>query len=525
VLLLLDHWPLGRWPGRPEPAGGKPASLGWLVLEKLPLFALAAGCSAITIYGHGRDGALETLEQYPLLIRVENSLVAYVAYIGKMLWPSNLAVFYPHPGAKLPLWKAAGAGLLLAGVSVAVLRERQRRPYLLVGWLWYVVTLVPVIGLVVTGGRAMADRYAYVPFVGLYLMVAWGLGELAARGSVLGRVIALAAALGLAACTVLASIQVGYWHDGKALWEHTLKATDDNYLAHTYLGIHLVDEAGRAAAANQFREAAAKKMASAYHFREAVRINPAVPEGHYHLAKVLEDESETLASQGKMTEAQQKADDALDQYREAVRLRPQAWPLRTALGEALEQRGIALEQRSRRREISKEERADLYQMAGAWYQEASVEYQEAVRLDPSNPIAHCNLGTILARQRNYEAAIEHFREAVRLNPELDRAHHDLAEALRNQGHWPEAVVEYREALRINSNSEQAYFNLGLTLGHLGDLEGAIASMEQALRLAEARKRSRLAEEIRNKWLPEYEKQLLLRRQNSAGALEKRSKGS
>jgi Flp pilus assembly protein TadD len=498
VLLLLDYWPLGRWAGHPGPAGGMPASARWLILEKLPLFALAVGCSAITIYGHGRDGALESLERYPLLVRVENSLVAYVAYLGKLFWPSNLAVFYPHPGANLPLWKAAGAGLLLAGLSAVVLRERQRRPYLLVGWLWYVITLLPVIGLVVTGGRAMADRYAYVPFLGLYLMVAWGLGELAARGRALGRVIAMAAALGLAACALLASIQVGYWHDGKTLWEHTLKATDDNYLAHSHLGIHLVDEAGRAAAANRFREAEAKRQEAAYHFREAVRLNPDVPQGHYHLALVLDGESEVLARQGKVQEARAKADDALEQYREAVRLRPHGWEWRTALGEALEQRGKL--------------------------DDALAEYREALRLNPDNGLTHCNVGTILARQGIYDEAIEQFREALRLDPDLDRAHHDLGEALRHLGRWPEAVTEYRQALRINPDSEQAYFNLGLTLGHLGELEEAIDSMEHALRLADARKRTRMAEEIRRKWLPDYRQRLLRLRQNRAGSFGQTQRG-
>jgi tetratricopeptide (TPR) repeat protein len=487
VLLLLDYWPLGRWTGRPEPAGAMPASRRWLVLEKLPLFVLAAACSAITVYGHSRDGALETLEQYPLLVRVENSLVAYIAYIGKMLWPLNLAVFYPHPGATLPWSMVAGAGLLLAAFSVLALRERQRRPYLLVGWFWYLVTLVPVIGLVVTGGRAMADRYAYVSFLGLYLIVAWGLGELAARGPVLGRVTALAATLGLAFYTVLASIQVGYWHDGKALWKHTLEATGDNYLAHAHLGIHLAAE-GRGDEAT-------------YHFDKAVRLNPTVAEWHFNLAQALDAQAARLDEQAKRSEARLKAEEALEHYRRAVALKPQVGLLHNALGEALEQHG-------NRPEMSKEERVALRQ-------EACAEYAEAVRLDPSNTLAQCNLGTILARQRNYDEAIEHFRAALRLDPQLDRAHHGLAEALRNLGRWSEAVPEYRAALRINPELAQGYFNLGLTLGHLGELEEASACMEQALCLAEARNRSKMAEEIRSKW-SEYQR-LLLRKQRSRAA--------
>jgi Flp pilus assembly protein TadD len=473
VLLLLDYWPLGRWPGRPGPAGGVPASLGRLILEKVPLLALAMACGALTYYGHSRDGALETWEQYSLQVRVMNALVAYVAYIGKLLWPMNLAVFYPHPGTHLPLWKAAGAGVLLAGISVLVLRQRERRPYLLVGWLWYLGTLVPVIGLVVTGGRAMADRYAYVPFLGLYLILAWGLGDLAARRRVLGRVMALAATLALVACMILTWIQVSYWHDGKALWEHTLKVTGENYLAHAHLGIHLAAEG--------------KGDLAAYHFRESVRINPDSWRGHSHLAQALDAEAEKLKHQGKPAEAQEKADEALNHYRRAVELYPQLTVLHNLLGEALEKRGNL--------------------------PEACGEYREAVRLDPDNATAHCNLATALARQKRYDEAMEEYHEALRLDPDSGRAHHNLGEALCQQRRWTEAAAEYRQALRLNQESAQTYFNLGLTLCQLGELEEGVACLRQALCLAEAKKQTRLVDEIQQRLL-RFEQRVAPRPPNS-----------
>jgi tetratricopeptide (TPR) repeat protein len=498
VLLLLDYWPLGRWPGRSGPAGGVPASLGRLILEKLPLLTLAMVCGAMTFYGHSRDGAVETWEQYSLQVRVMNSLVAYVAYIGKLFWPMNLAVFYPHPGTNLPLWKAAGAGVLLAGISVLVLWQRQRRPYLLVGWLWYLGTLVPVIGLVVVGGRAMADRYTYVPFLGLYLLLAWGLGDLAARHRVFGRVLSLTATLGLAGCMILTWIQVRYWHDGKTLWEHTLKATGDNYLAHAHLGIHLVEEAGKEAAAYHFRAAEEKREMAAYHFREAVRLNPDSWRGHSHLAMVLDAEAERLKSQGKTREAQEKTEEALNHYREAVRLQPQMGVLHNILGEALEnQRHLT---------------------------EACAEYREAVRLDPDNANFHCNLATALARQDLYEEAMEEYREALRLDPDSGRAHHNLGEALRRQGRWTEAVVEYRQALRINQESSQTHFNLGLTLWQLGKLEEGVASLRQALCLAEAKKQTRLADEIQQRLL-RFEPRLAPRSPNHEETPQETPKGS
>ena len=263
VLLLLDCWPLGRMPSS--------RSLLPLVREKAPFFVLAALSSVITFWVQSHWGAV--VLSIPLKERLANALVSYVGYGAKMLWPVNLACFYPHPLDGLPLWQAAGALLLLAGVTVAVVRAGRRLPYLAVGWLWYLGTLVPVIGLVQVGAQAMADRYTYVPLIGLFVMLSWGAGSLAAKGPLPKIATAALSAALLAALLPLTWSQISHWKDSVALFEHEVRTTRNNHLAHFHLAKALEHE-GRS------EEAVA-------HYRQAIAIRPDFALGHYHLGNAL----------------------------------------------------------------------------------------------------------------------------------------------------------------------------------------------------------------------------------------------
>lgn len=304
VLLLLDYWPLGRFQfGQSSDDSNSQSheSINFsnqrslifrLVLEKAPFFALAAVSGVVTFLVQQGGGAVCSLDVLTLDIRVANAMVSYVSYMEKMIWPHHLAVFYPHPGSSLPMWQAAGAGLLLLSVSGLVVRAARRYPYLLTGWLWYLGTLVPVIGLVQVGGHAMSDRYTYVPLIGLFIIMAWSVPDLLSRWRYRNIGLALAAGALLSAFMICTTVQVRHWQNSVALFEHTLDVTANNWLAHNNMGIAL-------ARRGKFDEAIA-------HYSETLRIKP-------NYARAYNNRGIVLAVQGKTAQA-------IAHFREALTL-------------------------------------------------------------------------------------------------------------------------------------------------------------------------------------------------------------
>ena len=250
VLLLWDYWPLQRM-GAGSAAGGLPAastprSFRYLVWEKLPLFILAAADSVVTMVAQRAGNAVRTVTEVSLSARLENVFVSYVRYIGKALWPSRLAAMYPRPGNSLPAWQVVGAVVLLLLISALVLRWRDRR-YLPVGWFWFLGTLVPMIGIITVGEQTMADRYAYLPFIGLFVAAVWTLNAwtvdaVASEHRIRGVWRAGAAVLVLFILGCLTYRQLGYWHDDESLWGHALSVTERNYMAHNNLAIALAKQ-------------------------------------------------------------------------------------------------------------------------------------------------------------------------------------------------------------------------------------------------------------------------------------------
>jgi tetratricopeptide (TPR) repeat protein len=293
VLLLLDYWPLGRFAGWQKNSQVE-NTFGRCFAEKLPLLALSAAASIIVLYVQSKAALVRSVHQIPIGFRFANALLAYVRYIGKMFWPVNLGILYPYPLTEPPLWRFAAAGLLLLGVTAAVFRFSRNRRWLVVGWLWYLGTLVPVIGMVQVGLQAMADRYSYVPLIGLFIIIAWAAPELTERLRYREIVLTVSAVAVLAVLSVLACRQVSFWKDSITLFAHTVAVTKGNDIMHYNLGRLLLDRGDTEGAI--------------YHWAEAVRIKPDQPTIHKNLAVLFIRQGDT--------------DRAIYHYRQALIYRP-----------------------------------------------------------------------------------------------------------------------------------------------------------------------------------------------------------
>jgi tetratricopeptide (TPR) repeat protein len=346
VLLLLDYWPFRRFGGAGDAARLPPARL---VGEKAPLIAIAATFSALAVVAQRRGGSMTGLGALSAWNRIGHAAVAYVQYVGQTLWPSRLAVFYPFPET-VPAWQAVTAIALLLTVSVLVVRAAPRRPYLAVGWLWYLGTLTPVIGVVQVGMQAIADRYTYLPLIGLWIMLAWGATDWVRQAPRARPALATLAALATIACVVTTWRQVGHWRDSVTLFRHALAVTTDNFVAHNNLGLALV-------ARGEMGEATT-------HFAEAVRLKPSYPDARNNLGGAL-------YKQGRV-------DEAIANLSELLRHHPEYAPAHNNLGTILYAQG----------------RID----------EAIAEYEATLRLQPGHVEARRSLNAALARRERGAAA-------------------------------------------------------------------------------------------------------------------------
>jgi tetratricopeptide (TPR) repeat protein len=338
-----------------------------LVLEKLPFLILAAGSCAITWYAQQYGTAIRSLEEYPVSVRAANAIMTYAAYIGQMFWPANLGVFYPHPGDMLSpqRWQTWAAGALLIGVTIGVCAKRRTSPYLPVGWFWYLGTLVPVIGLVQVGAAARADRYTYVPLIGLFVALVWGGAELASRWGV--RTLAgVIAGLLVLTCAIRSQSQMEYWGSNMRLWEHALEVCGPSTVAHANL-------AGELMAVERYSEAIE-------HYHEALRLDPRHPEASNNLGIAL-------AKLG-------KTEEAVTQFRDAVRKNPNWARAHWNLAQGLAELGRRNPKESQYR------------------QEAILHYQEALRSDAHWAAAHAGWAELLLDDGKFEEAAQHFRAAI-----------------------------------------------------------------------------------------------------------------
>lgn len=441
VLLLFDLWPLARLHGW--------RSAVWLAVEKLPLFALSAASCLVTLLA--QKNAVRSLDQLPWDYRVLNAINSYASYLGMFVWPTDLNVLYLHPGDSLPLWRAGLAAGVLALITGIALREVRRRPYILVGWLWYLGTLVPVIGLVQVGEQAMADRYTYVPFIGIFIALAWGLPDLVAAFRLRPSVLTFPILLLLVAYVVMTRDQVYHWRDSSALWQRVLKTDPNNPVANNNFGVFVMERGDLEEAAEHFNKALQLRTGfnskasnnlglvllwqgrfeeAIPHIQRAVQHKPDMASGHQNLGLAY-------LWQGRPAEA-------LPSFRRAVELNPQSARVRFHLAYTLNALGQT--------------------------EEAQSEYQEGMKLDP-------NWIEVL----NGAAWMESTSREQRLRRGFD------------------AVLLAEEACQATGETEPRYLDtLAAAYAEVGRFNDAVRTARKARELAEASDKVELAAQISNR---------------------------
>jgi protein O-mannosyl-transferase len=424
VLLLLDYWPLRRF--TPSAPSDQVSTIGRLVREKIPFFVLTVASSLITILAHHALGMLDSVSRLPLDMRIANALVSYSRYLGRTIWPSNLAIFYPYPAA-WPMWKVVVCGLLLLAISGLVLGTARSRPWLLVGWFWFLGVLVPFSGLVQAGAQAMADRFMYIPTIGIIVALIWGMCEQAKAGGYQPSGLSVAGGAALILCIALTRRQIGYWKESETLFRHALVVTKDNWLAHNNLGAALAKK-------GQIDEAIRQ-------YQEVIRLKPDYVEAYNNLGYVLGEKGQI--------------DEAIRQFQETLRLKPDHADAHNNLGAGLVGKG----------------RID----------EAIRQLQEAIQLKPDNADAHNNLGLALARQGQTDAAIRQFQEALRLNPDYAQAHYNLGIILSVKGQVDGAISQFQEAIRLRPAYPEALSSLAGAFDGQGKYAEAIGSYRASLK--------------------------------------------
>lgn len=465
VLLLLDFWPLGRVrigqrlplisPMSSHTPPFQNAGVMRLMAEKLPLLALALFSILISLFSLQTANNLTSGPFAPsVLLRIENALVSYAVYLWKLAWPLNLAFYYPYP-ASVPLWKTASAALLIAVLSGTAIFHARKAPYLAVGWFWFLGALMPVSGLIQGGlWPALADRWAYVPTIGIFIMVAWGLPDLFLNGLRFAKPILSACAIVLLVIlSILSFHQTGHWQNNRSLYQHAIAVTSGNYVAHNNLGNVYQTEKNLEAAMAEYKK--------------ALEINPVYALAAYNLGVVMKSKGS---------------------HEEAFRFLTRALQLNPNYAKAHDMMGRVLHETGRNEEAIRyfaqaiaiepdHEKAhnnlSAVLTAMGRYDEAVWQAQEALRIDPEYAEAHFNIGTALLRKQNIDKAAHHFQKAIDLKPGMAQAHINLANIYYGRGDMANAIIHYQKAIQIEPGSAEAHANLANALRASGRMDEAI----------------------------------------------------
>lgn len=402
ALVLVDYWPLNRI--KLQDSGSKSdqsgaIGLGKLIVEKIPLLLLSVASAVVTIYAQRAGGATRGFgTPIPLRERLANAVVSYALYFWKAVWPSRLAVFYPHPEGSLPIWEVATAAALILAISVGVWRWRERR-YLVTGWLWFLGTLVPVLGIVQVGRQAMADRYAYIPFIGLFVMLVWLAAEAAGKLPSARWILASASAIAIVGYACVTFVQIGYWRTSEALFTHAIDVTERNGMAEENLGVAYLQ---------------VQRPDLAFdHLKAAVEYMPDFSTAHYDYGTVLQQA-------GRM-------DKAMDEYNFALRTTgdtEEAARIHNNIGSILLQRNSL--------------------------DEALREYNLALQLDPNQLSSLLGRGTVEFRQAHLELAEQDFSRLLQIHP-TPLAWYSMGRTLELEGKPQQAANAYQEALNLAPN--------------------------------------------------------------------------
>ena len=463
ILLLLDYWPLRRFEqpssttGKTKvvDSGNQPCTRQWLFLEKIPLFVLAGGsCVATFVLQKRATGAIPPL---PFLWRVENAFVSYMIYVWKTLWPTHLAVFYPHPNNTLPIWVVILAMMLLLAITVSAIVFRNKRPYVFTGWSWYLVMLMPVIGLIQVGEQGHADRYTYLPHIGLFLLAVWFAADVAAVRESRSRFATATAAVIILALASAAFIQASYWRNSETLWTHALDVTSDNDVAHNNLGYLRVDQ-------GELDKAIA-------HFEAALEIRSRKLDPHYDVgsAFVQMNLADALARKG-------QPDEALVHYEQAIRLQPN-------YANAYYNRGNVLFTKGR-------------------IDEAMADWEKTLQIQPNDADAHTCIGNAFLRQSSPKEAIAHYEKAMALAPGDPHSRNNIAWVLATSSDASirdgvKAVELAQEAVQLSRGRDSKFIRtLAAAYAESSRFPEAIAAAQQAITIAAMQGNTGLANTLR-----------------------------
>jgi protein O-mannosyl-transferase len=462
ILLLLDYWPLRRFE-QPCSTGktkvvnseSQPCTRQRLFLEKIPLFVLAGGsCVATFVLQKHATGAIPPL---PFLWRVQNAFVSYMIYVWKTLWPTHLAVFYPHPNNALPIWIVILAITLLLAITVSAIVFRNKRPYVFTGWFWYLVMLMPVIGLVQVGEQGHADRYTYLPHIGLFMLAVWFAADVAAVREYRSRFTTATAVVIILALASAAFIQASHWRNSETLWTHALDVTSDNDFAHNNLGYLCVDQ-------GELDKAIA-------HFEAALEIRSRKLDPHYDVgsAFVQMNLADALARKG-------QPDEALVHYEEAIRLQPN-------YADAYYNRGNVLFAKGR-------------------IDEAIADWEKTLQIQPNDADAHTCMGNAFLRQGSPKEAIAHYEEAMALAPGDPHSRNNIAWVLATSSDASirdgvKAVELAQEAVQLSRGRDSKFIRtLAAAYAESSRFPEAIAAAQQAITIAAMQGNTGLASTLR-----------------------------
>ncbi len=422
ILLLMDYWPLRRFEGDWKRARR-------LVIEKMPLFALAAAVAVITLLTHPEgDATIDRVAQLSVGWRVANGVVSCAKYLVQFVYPAALVPHYPHPGTSLPIWQILVSLVVLAVMTAGAFLWRRRHPYLLVGWLWYLVMLLPVIGLIQVGSHAMADRYTYLSHIGLYISLAWAAAYAADVSAVWRRMVTSVAVAAVAILAVMAWKQTSYWRDSETLWTHALGSTSPNPITDFNYGLAM-DAKGNTSEAMTYYE-------------RALSLDPNYVQAHNTLAILLATEGRTQ--------------DAIGHLERALTLAP----------------GYATTYNNLATTLARAGRTD----------EAIVRYREAIRVNPNVAKTHQNLGDLLAAEGRVDEAASQFEQAIALDGRLAAAYSGLALTLSQRGRTDDAIANFEHALALDPQLAAAHFYLGLELYRKGRVAEAVDRWREAIRI-------------------------------------------
>ena len=494
VLLLLDYWPLNRL--RTQDSRLKTQAIN-LILEKFPFLILSIIAAGVVYVIQRQGGTVKSLTEFSLSYRVENALVSCVTYILRMIWPARLAIFYPHLFDNLPFWKVAAATLLLTGITTAAILKVRQCPYFMVGWFWYLITLVPVAGFVQVGMQASADRYTYMPLTGLFIIIAWGIPDIFARLPYKKTIFWLSASILLLVLGVITNFQTRYWRNDITVYRHAAEAVRDNWWAHLALGGALLSE-------NKLDDASV-------HFTQALQIEPGSPkalsglgiishrrgdfnDAEYYFTEALElspDFAEAHNNLGYILMNQGKFDEAANHFTQALRIRPDFAEAHFNLSIIFSRQGQSDKAFAHYNEALRI-KPDLAGVQDSGiksvltYKGTSEEsikyYTEMLKFKPDNAEAHYNLANALWSQNKLDEAVNHYRQALKIKADFAEAHNNLGNILGSQGKFDEAAIHFRQALRLKPNDANVHYNLGVLFFRQEKTDQAVAEFRNVLQI-------------------------------------------